>query len=242
MGFDEDFIKRIFEIINANFDISIEPKVSDKKIEKNLLKWFEDNPVRSLSSVNEFLSIMDPLFQVIVKENGRDKILKLAMQNEQEFRQGLRKNKEFFNSLVKRFSNEKEKHIKKDIMSDQEELLNITEIHTIKQILESMKIVSEISNKFLLDRSKKRYTSKFVQLLFDFYDSIVLISIRWIEVYMRKESNKLSLILEMLEWDMNTHYGTIYEIRNMARRFEDESEEEKEKSQKLAMIIANMME
>ena len=242
MEFDEDFIKKIFEIINANFDISIEPKASEKKIEKNLLKWFEDNPVRSTSSVNEFLSIMDPLFQVTVKENGRDKILKLAMQNEQEFRQGLRKNKEFFNSLVKRLSKEKEKHIKKDIMPDQEELLNISEIHTIKQILESMKTVSEISNKFLLDRSKKRYTGKFVQLLFDFYDAIALISIRWMEIYIRKESNKLNFILEMLEWDMNTLYGAIYEIRNMARRFEEESKEEKEKSQQFAKIIASMME
>ena len=96
MEFNEDFIRNIFEIINANVDVSIEPKATDEEIQNSILNWFENNPVRSISSVNEFLTILDPLFQVTVRENGRDKILKLAMQNEQEFRKGMRKNKEFF--------------------------------------------------------------------------------------------------------------------------------------------------
>jgi len=242
MEFKEDLIRKILEIVNANFDISIKPKTSEKIIMKKLTNWLDENPVRSLSSVNEFMTIMDPLFQVSKKENGRDMLIKLAMQNEQEFRKGLRKNKEFFNKLVKKFSKEKQKHIAKGILSDQEELLNITEINTINLILDSIKTVSEISNKFFLDRSKRRYTSKFVQYLFDFFDSIALISIRWMEIYKNKNNKKLSLSLEMLEWDINTLYGTIFKIRDMARRFEEESILEKEKSQKLAEIIVNMME
>ncbi|MHA1691609.1 MAG: hypothetical protein ACTSU7_08205 [Candidatus Heimdallarchaeaceae archaeon] len=45
----------------------------------------------------------------------------------------------------------------------------------------------------------------------------------------------------MLEWDINTLYDTIFAIRNMAKRFEKESAEEQEKSQKLAQIIVSKM-
>ncbi|MHA1800411.1 MAG: hypothetical protein ACTSWJ_01585 [Candidatus Heimdallarchaeaceae archaeon] len=127
------------------------------------------------------------------------------------------------------------------MISNQEEILNISEISTLSQILDSLKQVSEISNKFLLDRSKKRYTARYVQLLFDFFDSIVLISIRWMEIYKNKNTSKLKLSLEMLEWDINTLYDTIFAIRNMAKRFEKESAEEQEKSQKLAQIIVSKM-
>ncbi|MHA1420250.1 MAG: hypothetical protein ACTSYH_14880 [Candidatus Heimdallarchaeaceae archaeon] len=241
MVFNEDFLRKIFEIVNANFDISLKPKTSDDIIEEKLSDWFDENPVRSLSSVNEFLTIVDKLFQVNVSENGRDHILKIAMQNDQEFRQGLRKNRVFFNSLVKKLLEEKENHIERDMISNQEEILNISEISTLSQILDSLKQVSEISNKFLLDRSKKRYTARYVQLLFDFFDSIVLISIRWMEIYKNKNTSKLKLSLEMLEWDINTLYDTIFAIRNMAKRFEKESAEEQEKSQKLAQIIVSKM-
>ncbi len=242
MEFDDDSLKRAIEIEKASCDIEISPKYSQEHIENQVINWLNDNPVRSLSSLEEFTNLVAELFEIKVRENGRDKILQLAMQNSQSFLQGMKRNREFFNELIKKYEEDIDKKYDSAQQENIDELLLIDISNTIGEIIEGLKNVLEISNKFIFDRKSRRKTPVFVSKLFNFFDSIILLSLRWLEIVANKDSPKLKLSHELLEWDLNTFHGTIYEIKKLAKRIdEEEKSDEKEKSIKLAKILVQMM-
>ncbi|MHA1223289.1 MAG: hypothetical protein ACTSSG_12435 [Candidatus Heimdallarchaeaceae archaeon] len=244
MSFGEDLDESLEKCMQFDtLDDTIEIKLKDderKKIGHSILKWLNENSIRSISSVDDFFGFLSELIEIDIVRDGR-LTFKSSTRSDQEIAFLLRKNRDFFNSLIKQSEEKIEEEYQKNYLSETEEMLMLRWINTEKQINEAMKNVNKAINRFSYSRKRYRFARRFIENLYDFIDSIILLLLRWIEIAGNKGTEKEKLSLELLEWDINLFRNIYHNILKISQFSTKDSEETTEEKRLLAEVIVNLM-
>jgi len=236
----EDSIEICMKVDNINSEIDVNISEEEKdRIYLEVIQWLNDNPIRSLSSVSDFMQLLESLLCLEIKEDGR-LILSTSAYSDQQLSEGLKRNKDFFNNLIKEFQNNIDKEINREYENETEEVLLLRFLNTEEQIIEGINEVSKALTKFSFNRKRRRFTRILIEALFEFLDSIILIFIRWIEISANRNTKRENLSLELLEWDINTFKSTIYNINRIAQLSQTSIEEEGNKN--LAKVFIEILQ
>ncbi len=237
---DESLEKCIqFDTLDENLEIKLESEEREK-IGNKIITWLNENPIRSISSVGDFFDFLDNLLEIEITKDGR-LLLRSSSSSDQEIVANLKRNKDFFSSTIKKSEIKLEEEYEVEYENETDELLLLRVLNTDKQILEGMKVVETAIGKFTLDRKRHRHTRRFVESLYDFIDSIILLIMRWLEIEGNRGTTKEKLSLELLEWDINTFKDTLYNMKRIAQ-ISDLEEEEKEEEKHLAEVIIQLLQ
>ena len=237
---DESLEKCIqFDTLDEDLEIKLESEEREK-IGNGILTWLNENPIRSISSVGDFFDFLDTLLEIETTRDGR-LVLRSSSRSDQEIVANLKRNKDFFSSTIKKSEIKLEEEYETEYENETDELLLLRVLNTDKLILEGMKDVEAAIGRFTFSRKRHRYTRKFVESLYDFSDSIVLIILRWVEINGNRSTNRERRSLELLEWDINTFKDTHYNMKKIAQLPDCEEEKEEDKKQ-LAEVIIQLLQ
>jgi len=244
MSFEENLDESIekcvqFDTLDTNIEININEEERDEIAEK-ILEWLNANPVRSISSVDDFFQLVSDLLEIEVTRDGRLRLRKSSRSN-QEIVASMKRNKDFFSSAIKRSERVLEEDYEIEYVNESDELLLLRFIENNKQIIEGMKSVENAISKFSFSRKRHRYTRRFLESIYDFSDTIILLILRWMEIEGNRGTNKEKLSLELLEWDINTFKDSLYNLRKIAQIPEQESVD-KEEQKHLAEVIVQLLQ
>jgi len=228
-----------FDTLDKDLEIKLE-ETEREKIGSKILEWLNENPIRSISSVDDFFQLLSSMLDIEIKKDGR-MILRSSSRSDQEMIANLKRNRDFFSSTINKSEKRLEEDYEREYENETEELLLLRLISMDKQIIEGMKDVESAIGKFTLSRRRHRYTRRFVENLFDFMDSNILLILRRVEIEGNKGTNRERRSLELLEWDVNTFKSTHYNLKKIAQLVDTE-EEEKEKTKYLAEAIVELLQ
>lgn len=239
MDFNE-LLKFCVQLENATYEFLVELREKEEEVSKSIKEWLNTYRIRSLSSIADFMQLLEKLFKIKAYENGR-LIFESSLASDSDLRQGLKRNKDFFNNLIEKYNTSLNGILGSDYNED-EEMFTIRSINTIETIIEALEKASSLTGKLSFDRKRHRYIRHFISDYFDFLDSIILVSMRWIEIELNKESKELNLSLQLLEWDINLLLSKLYELEKTAGRIKEEKSEEKDKTQKFAEVVVELLQ
>ena len=228
-----------FDTLDKDLEIKLE-ETEREKIGSKILEWLNENPIRSISSVDDFFQLLGSMLDIEIKKDGR-MVLRSSSRSDQEMIANLKRNRDFFSSTINKSEKRLEEDYEREYKNETEELLLLRLINMDKQIIEGMKDVELAIGKFTLSRRRHRYTRRFVENLFDFMDSIILLILRWVEIEGNKGTYRERRSLELLEWDVNTFKSTHYNLKKIAQLVDTEKEEE-EKTKHLAEAIVELLQ
>ena len=157
---DESLEKCIqFDTLDKDLEIKLESEDRDK-IGDRVLIWLNENPIRSISSVGDFVQVLDELLDIEITRDGR-LLLRSSSKSDQEIVANLKRNKDFFSSVIKKSEKKLEEEYENEYENETEELLLLRMLNTDKQILECMKDVEAAIGRFTYSRKRpilfKRY-------------------------------------------------------------------------------------
>ena len=245
MDYEESLDKSLekciqFDTLDDDLEVKLETKRRDR-IGNRILEWLNENPIRSISSVDDFFQLLDELLDVKVTRDGRLS-LRASSRSDQQIISNLMRNRDFFSSAIKRSEKQLEEEYELEYENETEELLLLRLINNEKQILEGMKDVESAITRFTYSRKRHRYTRRFVESLYDFVDSLILLILRWIEIEGNRETNKERLSLELLEWDINTFKDAHYNLKKIAQISEVVEEDKEDERKHLAEVIVQLLQ